>query len=78
MVYSTVRMDDPQLVERLYNAGASFGEVKPKEVSPWFSTLIMFVVFFPAVAVCDEKGHEQDGPASAMRWPSGNRMRRYM
>ena len=45
-VYSTVRMDDPQLVERLYNAGASFGEVKPREVSPWFSTLIMFVVFF--------------------------------
>ena len=45
-VYSTVRMDDPQLVERLYNAGASFGEVKPREVSPWFSTLVMVVVFF--------------------------------
>ena len=45
-VYSTVRMDDPQLVERLYNAGASFGEVKPRVVSPWFSTLVMFVVFF--------------------------------
>ena len=45
-VYSTVRMDDSQLVERLYNAGASFGEVKPREVSPWFSTLVMFVVFF--------------------------------
>lgn len=45
-VYSTVRMDDPQLVERLYAAGASFGEVKPKEVSPWVSSLIMFVVFF--------------------------------
>ena len=45
-VYSTVRMDDPQLVERLYNAGASFGEVKPREVSPWFSTRVMFVVFF--------------------------------
>ena len=45
-VYSTVRMDDPQLVERLYNAGTSFGEVKPREVSPWFSTLVMFVVFF--------------------------------
>ena len=45
-VYSTVRMDDPQLVERLYNAGASFGEVKPREVSPWFSTLVMCVVFF--------------------------------
>ena len=45
-VYSTVRMDDPQLVERLYEAGASFGEVKPKEVSPLFSTLIMFLLFF--------------------------------
>ena len=45
-VYSTVRMDDPQLVERLYAAGASFGEVKPKEVSPWVSSLIMFVGFF--------------------------------
>lgn len=45
-VYSTVRMDDPQLVDRLYAAGASFGEVKPKEVSPWVSSLIMFVGFF--------------------------------
>ncbi len=33
-VYSTVRMDDPQLVERLYNAGASFGEVKPRRFPP--------------------------------------------
>ena len=46
MVYSTVRMDDPQLVERLFEAGISFGEVKPKEVSPWVSSLIMFAVFF--------------------------------
>lgn len=45
-IYSTVRMDDPQLVERLYEAGASFGEVKPKEISPWVSSLVMFVVFF--------------------------------
>ena len=45
-VYSTVRMDDPQLVERLYEAGASFGEVRPKEISPWVSTLIMFLLFF--------------------------------
>ncbi len=45
-VYSTVRMDDPALVERLYEAGASFGEIKPKEISPVFSTLIMFAVFF--------------------------------
>ena len=45
-VFATVRMDDPQLVERLYSAGASFGEVKPKEISPWVSSLIMLVVFF--------------------------------
>ena len=45
-VYSTVRMDDPQLVERLFEAGVSFGEVKPKEVSPWVSSLIMFAGFF--------------------------------
>ena len=45
-VYATVRMDDPQLVERLYEAGASFGEVRPKEISPWVSTLIMFLLFF--------------------------------
>jgi len=45
-VYSTVRMDDTQLVERLYEAGVSFGEVKPKEISPVFSTFIMFLLFF--------------------------------
>ena len=45
-VYSTVRMDDPQLVERLFEAGVSFGEVKPQEVSPLFSTAIMFLLFF--------------------------------
>ena len=45
-VYSTVRMDDPQLVERLFEAGVSFGEVKPKAVSPLFSTVIMFLLFF--------------------------------
>ncbi|MDO4531549.1 MAG: ATP-dependent zinc metalloprotease FtsH [Bacillota bacterium] len=45
-VYSTVRMDDPQLVERLFEAEVSFGEVKPKEISPLLSTLIMFVLFY--------------------------------
>ncbi len=46
MVYSTVRMDDPQLVERLFEAGVSFGEVKPREISPLVSSLIMFAGFF--------------------------------
>lgn len=45
-VYSTVRMDDPMLVERLYEAGASFGEVKPKEVSPLVSSIVMFAAFY--------------------------------
>ena len=45
-VYSTVRMDDSQLVERLFEAGVSFGEVRPKEVSPLFSTFVMFLLFF--------------------------------
>lgn len=60
-VYSTVRMDDPQLVERLYNAGASFGEVKPREVSPLVQHACDVCCVLPAVAVCDEKSHEQDG-----------------
>lgn len=69
-VYSTVRMDDPQLVERLYNAGASFGEVKPKEVSPWFSTLIMFVVFFLLWQFVMKKAMSKMG-GTATRWAFG-------
>lgn len=71
-------MDDPQLVERLYNAGASFGEVKPREVSPWFSTLVMFVVFFLLWQFVMKKAMSKMGGHRAMRCPSGNRMRRYM
>ncbi len=46
MLYSTVRMKDDMLVNRLYEAGANFSAIAPKEVSPWVSTLIMFLVFF--------------------------------
>lgn len=45
-IYSTVRMDDPMLIDRLHTSGAAFTEVKPKQISPWVSSLIMFVVFF--------------------------------
>lgn len=45
-IFSTVRMDDSMLVDRLYSAGVAFTEVKPKEVSPWVSTLIMVVMFY--------------------------------
>ena len=60
-VYSTVRMDDPALVERLYEAGASFGEVKPQEVSPWVSSLIMFAVFFLLWRFVMKKAFEKMG-----------------
>jgi cell division protease FtsH len=44
-VYVTGRMDDSMLVERLDQAGVKFNEVKPKEISPFVSTLIMLVLF---------------------------------
>lgn len=44
-IYTTGRMDDSMLVERLHTAGVKFTEVKPKEISPWVSTLVMLVIF---------------------------------
>ena len=46
MLYCTVRMQDNMLVDRLYAAGANFSAIEPKEVSPWRSTRIMFLLFF--------------------------------
>ncbi len=46
MLYRTVRMQDTMLVDRLYEAGANFTAITPKEVSPWISTLVMFFLFF--------------------------------
>lgn len=46
MLYTTVRMKDDMLVNRLYEAGANFSAIAPKEVSPWVSTLVMFLLFF--------------------------------
>ncbi len=45
-IYSTVRMDDPMLIDRLDTSGAAFTEVRPKQVSPWVSSFIMFIIFF--------------------------------
>ena len=45
MLYCTVRMQDNMLVDRLYAAGANFSAIEPKEVSPWMSSLIMFLLF---------------------------------
>lgn len=47
-LYTTVRMQDTMLVDRLYEAGANFSAIEPKEISPWFSSLIMFLLFFLA------------------------------
>lgn len=46
MLYCTMRMQDNMLVDRLYAAGANFSAIEPKEVSPWMSSLIMFLLFF--------------------------------
>ena len=46
MLYCTVRMQDNMLVDGLYAAGANFAAIEPKEVSPWMSSLIMFLLFF--------------------------------
>ncbi|MDY4609229.1 MAG: ATP-dependent zinc metalloprotease FtsH, partial [Sphaerochaetaceae bacterium] len=50
-VYVTSKFDDPDLVNRLYNSGAKFSQVMPKETSPflsfllsWMLPIIMFVV----------------------------------
>lgn len=72
-VYSTVRMDDPQLVERLFEAGVSFGEVKPKEISPLFSTAIMFLLFFFGWQFIMKKFMgKMGGPGNAMSFGKSN------
>ena len=72
-VYSTVRMDDPQLVERLFEAGVSFGEVRPKEISPLFSTFIMFLLFFFGWRLIMKKFvGKMGGPGNAMSFGKAN------
>ncbi|MEQ8201019.1 MAG: ATP-dependent zinc metalloprotease FtsH [Syntrophomonadaceae bacterium] len=44
-VYVTGRLDDPQLVDRLYAAKVeSYGQVIPKTMSPYLSILLMWIV----------------------------------
>ena len=43
-VYLTVKMEDPQLVDRLYGAGATFERVAPKEMSPLTMLVISYVL----------------------------------
>ncbi len=42
--YSTVRMEDDSLVDRLYDAGASFSRVAPKKINPFLSFIISYIV----------------------------------
>lgn len=42
-VYTTVRMDDERLVDRLYDAGAAFSQVAPKRVNPILSFVISYI-----------------------------------
>ena len=43
----TVKMDDPDLVDRLHDAGVKFGAVAPQQTSIWVSLLAGYV--FPIV-----------------------------
>lgn len=52
-LYVTGRMDDPDLVNRLYNANVKFNKVIPRETSPllsiilaWFFPLLLFFAFY--------------------------------
>ena len=44
-VYYTVAMNDPELVDRLYQAGATFSQVQPQGTSIW--TLLLVNLVFP-------------------------------
>lgn len=46
-IYSTVKMDDERLVDRLYDAGATFSRVAPKKVNPVLSFVISYI--FPVI-----------------------------
>ena len=46
-VYITVRMEDEQLVERLYESGAAFSKIAPKKINPIVSFAISYI--FPVV-----------------------------
>lgn len=48
VTYVTGRMDDPQLVERLYKANVEFSRVIPEEISPIMEILISWII--PMVA----------------------------
>ena len=44
MLYSTNTFNDPYLVDRLYDSGCEFGEVKAQEMNPILSFLLTFVL----------------------------------
>ena len=50
VVYSTVLMDDSELVDRLYDSGAKFGQVAPVIV-PWYVQVLVTYVLPIAVIV---------------------------
>lgn len=73
MLYCTVRMQDNMLVDRLYAAGANFSAIEPKEVSPWMSTLIMFLLFFLFWRLVFGRMMKKDGfGANAMAFGKSN------
>lgn len=74
-VYETGPMEDPTLAERLHDAGAQFGRVVEKPVSPIWSFLLTFVlplvIFVGLGQYMSKKLMEQAGGKNAMSFGMG-------
>lgn len=74
-VYSAVRMEDAQLVDRLYNAGATFSQVAPKEVNPLLGILISYglpILIFVLIWRVMMKQLAKSGAGNAMSFGKSN------
>ncbi|NLM97870.1 MAG: ATP-dependent zinc metalloprotease FtsH [Halanaerobiaceae bacterium] len=76
-IYVTGLMDDPDLVNRLYNAGVKFGRVIPKESSPllefflyWILPLVIFIALGQLLA--RKMQEKMGGPGGVMSFGKSN------
>ena len=75
VVYTTGRMDDPTLTQRLYDSGAEFAKDIEKDASPLFSILVTvvlpMVIFIGLGQYMNKKLMEQMGGPNAMSFGMG-------
>ena len=74
-LYSTNTFNDPYLVDRLYDSGCEFGEVKAQEMNPILSFLLTFVlplvIFIGLGQYMSKKMMEQLGGKNSMSFGMG-------